>query len=256
MLTTSSSCPRLSRASTSFFLRCKRKTWMAGTSPAMTTDVSISSSRTCECIPILALPRSPMIVASCPVKGASRGHSEMGQSESWPEGQPDGDAAPAAVVCTHRLGRPWVTVRAHYGALPSMAGRGWSERVKAFGIMAQASPRPGSTVPGTKKSPRRNAERRCRVPLFPGNPGNKPRPLPRCAARRSVTPHLGVRPKQTSGSWSHENAEAWLFEFVDRICRSRGERFSKRDDLRAFASPKGLRPRRRVKPGNDGRLEL
>ena len=32
----SSSCPRLSRASTSFF-SAAAKTWMAGTSPAMTT---------------------------------------------------------------------------------------------------------------------------------------------------------------------------------------------------------------------------
>ena len=114
-------------------------------------------------------------------------------------GNPTVDAAPAAVVCTHRPGRPWVTVRAHYGALPSMAGRGWSERAKAFGIMAQASPRAGSTAPGTKKSPRRDAERRCRVPLFPGNPGNKPRPLPRCAFRRPVTPHFGGETKANLG---------------------------------------------------------
>src|SRR4051794_4216665 len=34
------------------------------------------------------------------------------------------DAAPAGVgVVPHALGGPWVTVRAHYGALPSMAGR-------------------------------------------------------------------------------------------------------------------------------------
>ena len=33
-------------------------------------------------------------------------------------------AAPAGVgVVPCALGRPWVTVRAHYGALPSMAGR-------------------------------------------------------------------------------------------------------------------------------------
>src|SRR3982075_2537088 len=28
-------------------------------------------------------------------------------------------------------------------------------------------------------TPRRDAERRCRVPLFSGDPGNKPRPLPK-----------------------------------------------------------------------------
>src|SRR5437868_15422633 len=73
----------------------------------------------------------------------------------------------------HGLGGPWVTVRAHYGALPSVAGRGWSERAKALGIMAKASPRPGRTVPGSKKSPQ--VERREALPcaLFP--PGNMPR---------------------------------------------------------------------------------
>src|SRR3981081_4293671 len=33
------------------------------------------------------------------------------------------DAAPAAVPRKHGLGGPWVTVRAQYGALPSVAGR-------------------------------------------------------------------------------------------------------------------------------------
>src|SRR5947199_10821983 len=33
---------------------------------------------------------------------------------------------------------------------------------------------PGRTVRGFK-TPRRSAERRCRVPLFPGDPGNTPR---------------------------------------------------------------------------------
>src|SRR5882757_6975021 len=49
------------------------------------------------------------------------------------------------------------------------------------------APALGSQVPRSKKSPRRDAERRCRVPLFSGNPGNKPRPLPRCAFRRSAS---------------------------------------------------------------------
>src|SRR5215831_17845999 len=34
-----SSCPRLSRASTSFFPYAISKTWMAGTSPAMTSEI-------------------------------------------------------------------------------------------------------------------------------------------------------------------------------------------------------------------------
>src|SRR5882757_9052550 len=96
------------------------------------------------------------------------------RAKAWPgRGNPSrSDAAPAAVVRTHGIGGPWVIVRAHYGALPSMAGRDWSERAKAFGIMAQASPRAGSTVPGTKKSPRRDAGRRFRGLCFP-KAGNK-----------------------------------------------------------------------------------
>ena len=77
------------------------------------------------------------------------------------------DAAPAAVFRKRRLGGPWVTVRAHYGALPSVAGRGWSERAKALGIMAKASPRPGSTVPGTKKSPQVERRTGVAVCVFP-----------------------------------------------------------------------------------------
>jgi antitoxin CptB len=46
---------------------------------------------------------------------------------------------------------------------------GWREKL---------APVPGSQVPRSKKSPRRSAERRCRVPLFPGVPGNTPRLLP------------------------------------------------------------------------------
>ena len=49
------------------------------------------------------------------------------------------------------------------------------------------APALGSQVPGSKKSPRRDAERRCRVPLILGNPGIKPRPLPSCAFRRSAS---------------------------------------------------------------------
>src|SRR3954469_13017638 len=76
----------------------------------------------------------------------------------------------------HGLGGPWVTVRAHYGALPSVAGR---ERAKGgetcLDQRASLAPAAGSTVPGSKKSPRRSAGRRCRVLLSPGDPGDKPR---------------------------------------------------------------------------------
>jgi hypothetical protein len=129
-------------------------------------------------------------------------------------------AAPAGVGRTSlcALGGPWVTVRAHYGALPSMAGR---ERVKGgetcLDQRAGLVPAAGSAVPRTKKSPRRNVERRCRVPLFPGDPGNKPRLLPRCAFRRSASLFSGrgrfteptIHVKEFAGSddaWPEERA--------------------------------------------------
>jgi hypothetical protein len=63
-------------------------------------------------------------------------------------------------------------------------GEGWGNLPGSASLLAPAA---GSTVPRTKKSPRRDAERRCRVPLILGNPGIKPRPLPRCAFRRSAS---------------------------------------------------------------------
>src|SRR3954451_18415860 len=91
------------------------------------------------------------------------------------------DAAPAGGEGTSlaALGGPWVTVRAHYGALPSMAGRGQAKGGRKPGWMraVRLVSWPGRTAPRSKKSPRWSAERRCRVPLFPGDPGNTPRPV-------------------------------------------------------------------------------
>jgi hypothetical protein len=172
---------------------------MAGTGPAMTAFQS-AHSRTCECIPIPALPGALMIVASCSVRGASRGHSEVGQSESWPEGQPDGRCGACGRGLQPRtreaLGEPT-------GPTTGLCLE-WLDGAGARGRKPSGSWRKPLLVPEARpqgqKSPRRDVERRCRVPLFPGDPGNKPRPLPRCAFRRPVTPHLGVRPKQASGS--------------------------------------------------------
>jgi hypothetical protein len=46
------------------------------------TKVPIHRSRHCECIPIPVLRTSLILIASCPVRGASRGVTEVGQSES------------------------------------------------------------------------------------------------------------------------------------------------------------------------------
>src|ERR1043165_4337334 len=76
-----------------------------------------------------------------------------------------------------------------------MAGRDWSERAKALGIMAKASPRPGRTVPRSKKSPQ--VERREALPcaLFP--PGNMPR---RVALRLSALRFPSQKGRQTKSS--------------------------------------------------------
>jgi hypothetical protein len=64
------------------------------------------------------------------MRGASRGDPGAG----W-------IAAPAGRVRNPALGRPWVAVRAHYGALPSMAGRGVDEGGrKPAGSGAQEGP--------------------------------------------------------------------------------------------------------------------
>ena len=147
----------------------------------------------------------------------SRALSKWDRAKAWPErGNPSRpDAAPAAVVCTHRPGGPWVTVRVHYGTLPSMAGRGWSEGAKAPGIMAKASPRPGRTVPGSKKSPRRSAGRRCRVLCLPAIRGTG-RGVLHCAFRRSASPHKRGGKLKDQLAWARENAGAWLSEIVNQ----------------------------------------
>jgi hypothetical protein len=78
----------------------------------------------------------------------------------------------------HVFGRPWVSVRPERVCHCEMAGRGQASGAKSpcSGRKAAKSPEERTEA---KKSPRRNVERRCRVPLFPGDPGNKPRLLPK-----------------------------------------------------------------------------
>src|ERR1044072_6152740 len=102
-----------------------------------------------------------------------------------------------------------------------MAGRGWSERAKALGIMAKASPRPGRTVPGSKKSPQ--VERREALPcaLFPGDPGPG-RGVLHFAFRRSASPRLGGGKLKAHLARRRENEDAWLSEI--RIGKTRRRR--------------------------------
>ena len=89
-----------------------------------------------------------------PMRGASRGDPEAG----W-------IAAPAGGVRNLALGRPWVAVRAHYGALPLMAGRGADEGWrKPAGSGAQEGPvRARKLRPRGQKSRLWSAERRPRT---------------------------------------------------------------------------------------------
>jgi hypothetical protein len=146
-------------------------------------------------IVILASRTCLILLASCPVRGASRGDPEVGQSESWPEGQPEGRCGARGCVSQTQT-------RGALGNRPcplrGAAFSGWTGQVKggrkpAWMASFKARACAGRTVPGTKKSPRRDAERRCRVPLFPGDPGDKPRLLPRCAFRRPVSPQKGEK---------------------------------------------------------------
>src|SRR4051794_3349481 len=74
-------------------------------------------------------------------------------------------------------------------------------------------PSPRKNGPGSKRTRRRNVERRCRVPLFPGDPGNKPRPLPkvRLSASRPPSFSRGEKDKTQLAQW-RGNEAAWLFE--------------------------------------------
>jgi hypothetical protein len=142
----------------SYALRCVRG-----------TRVCISRrSRTCECIPIPVPRTSLILIVSCPVRGASRGVRKWDRARAGRRGNPKADAAPGDVPRKHGLGRPWVSVRPVTGVCHcELAGRGQASGAKtpcsrtSTGVCQV----PGRTDQGLK-TPRRDAERRCRVPLF------------------------------------------------------------------------------------------
>src|SRR3954471_24449757 len=122
--------------------------------------------------------------------------SEVGQSESWPEGQPEGRCGAWGRASQART-------REALGFRPALnkgsAIVSWldGDRRAARNRRAQGPFRRSAKSPEERtrvfKTPRRDAERRCRVPLFLGNPGNMPRLLPRRAFRRSVSPQGGEK---------------------------------------------------------------
>jgi hypothetical protein len=120
--------------------------------PGMTRS---SRSRRCECIPIPAPRTALILLASCPVRGASRGDPEVGQSESWPEGQPEGRCGARGCVSQTQtrgaLGNRPCPIR---GA----AFNGWTRQVKGgrkpAWMASLLAPALGSQVPRSRKSPR------------------------------------------------------------------------------------------------------
>ena len=84
-------------------------------------------SRTCECIPIPVPTTSLILLVSCPVRGASRGVTEVGQSESWPEGQPEGRCGARG-----HASQAWTrgALGNRPGPLRGSAFNGWTRQVK------------------------------------------------------------------------------------------------------------------------------
>src|SRR3954447_24114767 len=98
--------------------RARRGPECAALRPGHETGPRVRCSRHCECIPI-PVPRTCLILlVSCPVRGASRGVTEVGQSESWPEGQSEGRCGAWGRASQALTGRPWVSVRPLERGLP------------------------------------------------------------------------------------------------------------------------------------------
>src|SRR5712672_4685902 len=67
------------------------------------------------------------LLASCPVRGASRGVTEVGQSESWPEGQPEGRCGACGRASQARTRE---ALGSRPGPLRGSAFNGWTGQVK------------------------------------------------------------------------------------------------------------------------------
>ena len=100
----------------------------------------------------------------------------------------DGEVAPAGAGWTspRALGRPRVAVRAHYGALPSMAGRGQGKAGESLPERC-----PGSTAPEPEIA---TVERRKAFPLLVSDAsGTMSRPLSKVAPFGAPPPSFGRR---------------------------------------------------------------
>jgi hypothetical protein len=136
----------------------------------------------------------PRLSCSGPVQrgGASRGDPEVGQSESWPEGQPEGRCGAWGCARKRVSGRPWVSVRPLKRVCHcDLAGRGQASGAKTpcSRILSGVCRVPGRTDQGFKERRGGTSEGVPR-PLVSVSPGNMPRPtVPRRAFRRSASPY-------------------------------------------------------------------
>jgi hypothetical protein len=130
------------------------------------------------------------------------------------------DAAPADVARTHGLGRSGVTVRAHYGALPSMAGRGQVEGGRnPAGVVLVATSLARKYGPSNRKAAmaRRKATR-AGCPLSQAGFGARLATQLRLSARHP--PHSRganwkahfARRRGTDGAWAQITPDIWLFD--------------------------------------------
>ena len=112
----------------------------------------------------------------------------------------DPDAAPAGVGRTYprALGRPGVTVRAHYGALPSMAGRGRTKGGEIRPGRAAGLPPIPEVRSSRQKSPRWSAGRRFRGLWFPVFRGPCCGPYNQGAPFGAPPPLVGLRDGTTA----------------------------------------------------------
>ena len=146
-------------------------------------------------MPIPVSMTSLILIASCPMRGASRGVTEVGQSESWPEGQPEGR-------CGARGHASQAWTRGALGNRPSplrgSALNGWGVQVKGgrkpAWMASLLAPVPEESVPGPKKSPRWSVRK--------AHLGNGPRLISRIAEkqRHTATP-LSVPSRRLLRPW-------------------------------------------------------
>src|SRR6195256_4920151 len=133
--------------------------------------------------------------------------SEVGQSESWPEGQPEGRCGAWGCARKHGPGRPWVSVRPLTGSATVSwldGDRRAARKRRAQGLFRGSAKSPEERTRVLRR--RGGTLRGVAVCLCFPKAGSKPRPLPRCAFRRSVSPQKRERTKSSTRAAARERS--------------------------------------------------